>query len=222
MRRNLPALLSFNGGYVDTAGFLALHGLFTAHVTGNFVTLGATFAFGTTGAVAKLLALPVFCLTVMLAGAMSYRLSEAGAPVLRVMLGVQVLLLALGAAMAIRLGPLTDGDDWTAVATGLTLVAAMSIQNALHRLHLSDAPPSTLMTGTVTQFMLQLADRFWKGQPAASGGPSPLVRMAASVASFAAGCGAAAGMFRLAGHWCFAVPPVLIAVGLFLARKEQA
>lgn len=221
MRRNLPALLSFNGGYVDTAGFLALHGLFTAHVTGNFVTLGATVVFGTTGAVAKLLALPVFCLTVMLAGAMSYRLSEAGAPVVRVMLGVQVLLLALGAALAIRLGPLTDGDDWRAVATGLTLVAAMSIQNALHRLHLSDAPPSTLMTGTVTQFMLQLADRFWKVQPAASGGPSPLARMAESVASFAAGCGAAAGMLRLAGHWSFVVPPVLIAVGLFLARKEQ-
>jgi uncharacterized membrane protein YoaK (UPF0700 family) len=28
----LATLLSFNGGYIDTAGFLALHGLFTAHV----------------------------------------------------------------------------------------------------------------------------------------------------------------------------------------------
>ncbi len=45
----LPALLSFNGGYVDTAGFLALQGLFTAHVTGNFVTLGAAVVFGTAG-----------------------------------------------------------------------------------------------------------------------------------------------------------------------------
>ncbi|RDJ98080.1 YoaK family protein [Paraburkholderia lacunae] len=222
MRRNLPALLSFNGGYVDTAGFLALHGLFTAHVTGNFVTLGATFVFGTTGAVAKLLALPVFCLMVMLAGAMSYRLQQVGAPVLRVMLGVQVLLLVLGAALAVRLDPLADGDDWTAVVTGLTLVAAMSIQNALHRLHLPDAPPSTLMTGTVTQIMLQLADRFRRVQPAAAGGPSPLARMAASVASFAVGCGAAAGMYYLAGNWSFAVPPVLIAVGLFLAGNEQA
>jgi hypothetical protein len=35
------ALLSFNGGFVDTAGFLGLQGLFVAHVTGNFVTLGA-------------------------------------------------------------------------------------------------------------------------------------------------------------------------------------
>jgi uncharacterized membrane protein YoaK (UPF0700 family) len=36
----LVNLLSFNGGFVDTAGFLGLQGLFTAHVTGNFVTLG--------------------------------------------------------------------------------------------------------------------------------------------------------------------------------------
>ncbi len=61
----VPLLLSVNAGYVDTAGFLALQGLFTAHVTGNFVTLGAALALGTSGAVAKLLALPVFCAVVI-------------------------------------------------------------------------------------------------------------------------------------------------------------
>jgi uncharacterized membrane protein YoaK (UPF0700 family) len=37
----IPVLLSVTAGYVDTAGYLALQGLFTAHVTGNFVTLAA-------------------------------------------------------------------------------------------------------------------------------------------------------------------------------------
>ena len=61
MKFSVPVFLSLNAGYVDTAGFLALQGLFTAHVTGNFVTLGAALVTGSSGILAKLLALPVFC-----------------------------------------------------------------------------------------------------------------------------------------------------------------
>lgn len=45
-RRNdelsVPASMSANAGFVDTAGFLALLDVFNAHVTGNFVALGAS------------------------------------------------------------------------------------------------------------------------------------------------------------------------------------
>ena len=46
MKLSLPVLLSVNDGYVDSAGFLALRGLFSGHVAGNFVTLGAATASG--------------------------------------------------------------------------------------------------------------------------------------------------------------------------------
>ena len=52
MKPSLSWVLSANGGYVDAAGFLALHGLFTTHVTGNFVTLGASLVSGSSGALA--------------------------------------------------------------------------------------------------------------------------------------------------------------------------
>ena len=56
----MTRLLSLNAGFVDTVGFLGLQGLFTAHVTGNFVTLAAGFVYGPHGTIGKILALPEF------------------------------------------------------------------------------------------------------------------------------------------------------------------
>src|ERR1700755_752364 len=91
-RPSLPKLLSLNAGYTDTVGFLALHGLFTAHVTGNFVTLGASLALGVSGLVAKLLALPVFCIIVIVTRLFALRLAARNQPGLRIMLAIKVLL----------------------------------------------------------------------------------------------------------------------------------
>jgi uncharacterized membrane protein YoaK (UPF0700 family) len=217
-----PALLSLNGGFIDTAGFLALHGLFTAHVTGNFVTFGAAVALGRSGIAAKLLALPVFCAVIIATRLVSYRLRSAGLPVLRTMLGLKLILLILGAALAIHYGPFLTGDSWSELITGMVLVSAMAIQNAAHRIHLASAPPTTLMTGTTTQIMIDLADLL-HGAPdevrlAAKG---RLIRMSLSVGSFAIGCGLAAVGYIFAGMWCFVVPPVLAFVAL-VTRPESA
>jgi uncharacterized membrane protein YoaK (UPF0700 family) len=58
--RLVPIALAFVAGFVDTCGFVALFGLFSAHVTGNFVLLGASLIRPHAGVIAKLLALPVF------------------------------------------------------------------------------------------------------------------------------------------------------------------
>src|ERR1700759_5708605 len=213
----LGALLSFNGGYVDTAGFLALHGLFTAHVTGNFVTLGASLVNGTSGAIAKLLALPAFCLVVFAIRLLAYWLNTRDLPVLRTMLSFKLGLLILAAGLALTFGPFADGDSYWAIATGMTLVAAMSIQNAAHRVHLAQLPPTTLMTGTTTQIMLDCADLF-HGLPTVEQKQAltRLNKMARAVFVFAAGCAAAALFYGVAREWCFTLPPVLAAFMLLV------
>ncbi|KAF1036571.1 MAG: hypothetical protein GAK33_03613 [Burkholderia lata] len=213
MNEKLPTLLSFNGGFVDTAGFLALQGLFTAHVTGNFVTLGATLVSGTSGAIAKLAALPVFCIAILLTTACANRLSGRGPGALRMMLLAQATLLTIGAVLGVSVGPFPDSDALPALATGMTLVVAMAVQNALHRLHLADAPPTTLMTGTVTQIMIALGERLGSAEPRPPGDGARLRRMAVGVAAFAAGCGVAAGLYLAVGLWCLFVPPVIVMVG---------
>ncbi|TPL06054.1 DUF1275 domain-containing protein [Mesorhizobium sp. B2-4-14] len=215
MKPTLPLLLSLNGGYVDTAGFLALQGLFTAHVTGNFVTLGASLVLGISGVLAKLLALPVFCVVVILTRLAGERLRRRGRPALGVLLAAKLALLVIGAALAIRFGPFASGDSAAAILTGMVLVAAMAIQNAVHRVHLAAAPPSTLMTGTTTQIMIDLGDLIGGVVPDARPAiVARLKRMAAAVAVFAAGCAAAALGYAFANIWCFAVPPVIALIAL--------
>jgi uncharacterized membrane protein YoaK (UPF0700 family) len=207
MKLTLPTVLSFNGGYVDTVGYLSLQGLFTAHVTGNFVTIGAALVFGTSGVVAKLLALPVFCMVIIVTRLVSSILPPRW-PVLETMLTLKLLLLLVAAILAIAMGPFANGDGAPAIIMGMTLVSAMAIQNAVHRIHMAAAPPTTLMTGTTTQMMIDIADLI-RGVPGAAGDAmrSRLRRMSVAVASFAAGAAAGALLFHAIGSWCFVLPP---------------
>jgi uncharacterized membrane protein YoaK (UPF0700 family) len=200
---------------VDTAGFLALQGLFTAHVTGNFVTLGAALANGSSGILAKLLALPMFCAVVVVTRLTSVQLPKRGLRILPVALAVKAMLLSVAAVLAITFGPFGNGDSWQAILTGMVLVSAMAIQNAAHRVHYPSAPPTTLMTGTTTQVMLDLADLMRPlGADARAAARGRLGRMVPSLLAFAFGCAAGAAMFKATGVWCFVVPPVLAVVSL--------
>jgi uncharacterized membrane protein YoaK (UPF0700 family) len=216
----LPTLLSFNAGYVDTAGFLTLQGLFTAHVTGNFVTIGAALAFGTAGVLTKLSALPVFCGVVLCTRLVSYGLPADDRGVLPAVLSVKLILLCVGATLAIYWGPFENGDSWRAWITGMVLVAAMAIQNAAHRIHLGATPPSTLMTGNTTQVMIDVAD-YIHGIPADQRGSTlrRLQQMSRAIACFATGALAAALFFGAAKMWCFVVPPAVAALGRLVAHS---
>jgi uncharacterized membrane protein YoaK (UPF0700 family) len=220
MRVTLPPLLSFTAGYADTAGFLALKGLFSAHVTGNFVTLGASLVFGTSGATSKVLALPVFCAVIFFTRLLANQLRRAGIPVLRTLLSFEVLLLALCAGVAAWRGPFDDPDSAPALVAGMTLVAALAIQNAAHRVHLSSAPPSTVMTLTTTQIMLDLADVVHGLKPDQRPVTHPrLMRMVTSVLLFAAGCGLSALAYAYIDVWSFCVLVALASATLLLPKE---
>ena len=56
----LPFVLSATAGAVDVIVFLALGGLFTAHITGNVLILAAHYLTGRFSEVGPLLSVPVF------------------------------------------------------------------------------------------------------------------------------------------------------------------
>ncbi|RXZ39061.1 DUF1275 domain-containing protein [Oxalobacteraceae bacterium CAVE-383] len=225
MKPTLPILMGFNGGFVDTAGFLALHGLFTAHVTGNFVTLGAALVLGTSGIVAKLLALPVFCAVIVVTRMIGFSLPGLGLPVLRTMLTVKLLLLILGAFLAVCYGPFPEGDSLPAVVTGMVLVSAMAIQNAAQRIHLGNSPPTTIMTGTTTQIMIDIGDVLHTratSPEARAAVHARLKKMSAAVFVFALGCAAGALVYSQLHIWSFVIPPLLAAPTLFMQEARDS
>ena len=218
----IAALLSFNGGFVDTAGFLGLAGLFTAHVTGNFVTLGAALVMGSHGIIGKILALPEFILVIALARLAGAALRARQAPVMRILLTAEVALLFAFFLLAVTLGPFANPDSPAALFTGFAGIAAMAIQNAVQRVHLSSLPPTTLMTGSTTQATIDAVDLL-VGTDAehAAAIRTRFGRLSLSILYFAAGCAAAATLYWLVGFWCLALA-VAVGAAAALTRTEAA
>lgn len=220
-RLTVAALLSFNGGFVDTVGFLGLSGLFVAHITGNFVTLGAALVLGSHGILNKILALPEFIAVIALARLAGGVARRRGWPALRIMLTTEVILLAAFFGLAVTFGPFENADRPLALLTGFAGIAAMALQNALQRVHLASLPPTTLMTGSTTQATIDAVDLL----AGTAAGDAPAVRtrlsgMAMSVLLFAAGCAAGALLFWLAGFWCLAVPVIVGAIAAAMRLDE--
>jgi len=220
----LPAVLSITAGYVDTSSFLALHGLFTSHVTGNFVTLAASLARDSADTIAKILALPLFCIAVFITRIVRFRLEKSGLPVLGVWLTLQFALLLLAGFVALRYGPFPDANAIPAVATGLVLVVAMAIQNAFHRIHLSNYPPTTIMTGTTTQAMLDLADLFHgASEDAKQAAKARVTNLLNGIVAFAIGCALAAVIYAHYDEWVFGGGPIFggVTIVVYLRDKMQ-
>jgi uncharacterized membrane protein YoaK (UPF0700 family) len=216
----IAALLSFNAGYLDTAGFLGLEGLFVAHVTGNFVTLAATLVLGTHGVIGKIFALPEFILVIALARLAGTALRARKLPALRILLAAKVALLATFFLLAIAFGPFFHPDSPAALLTGSAGIAAMAIQNAVQRVHLADLPPTTMMTGSTTQATIDAVDLLIGTQPAQAGAiRTRFGRLSLNIFYFAAGCAISAVLYWLIGLWCLALP-VVVGLASVLIRPQ--
>src|SRR5437868_11860291 len=215
----LPTVLSTTAGAVDVIGFLALGGLFTAHITGNLVILAAHYATGGFSKVGPLLSVPVFVvvLGVVIVLFENKATDEARRALLILHAGLLVGFLALGAG----LGPFANPDSAMAVFVGMIGVAAMATQNALVRLELPGFPSTAVMTTNITQLTIDFA-LLVRGK----GDPTDLARTRRgarltfpSVIGFVAGC-AAGGFLELHfGLRALVLPVVLAAIAVPLGER---
>lgn len=203
--------MAFVGGFVDAAGFMALAGLFTSHVTGNFVLIGDQLAAGTGGVVAKLAALPIFVLAVGGARLVALAMERRKIAPMRPLLLLEALLLLAFLLAGRVLSPLRLPDSIEAIFVGMFAVAAMGVQNAIGRLAIAHLATTTVMTVNVAQATIDALDVLL-GTAADQGKPARarLWRMVPPIGSFAVGALAGAFGFALFGFACVAVPIVVL------------
>jgi uncharacterized membrane protein YoaK (UPF0700 family) len=152
----LPAVLSATAGAVDVIGFLALGGLFTAHITGNLVVVAAHYVAGRFSEVGPLLAVPVFAIVLGLVTLASVAVAKARYTSRRRLLILHASLLVGCLGLGLAFGPFANPDRPMAVLVGMLAVAAMATQNALVRLALLGAPSTAVMTTNITQLTIDL------------------------------------------------------------------
>lgn len=199
-------------GYVDTLGFVALFGLFTAHVTGNFVLIGAALANATHASIAlKLLAFPAFIVGVAATRLLSVAVERRGGPALR-------LALLLGFMVSgVLAEPLAAEPGALAMAAGLFGAAAMGAHSAISRLLLAHLAPTSMMTGNVTQLVIDTLDVL---RGAADGATRErCVKSFWPLLGFAVGAILAAFAYLAVGFAALAVP---LAILLVLIALEPA
>src|SRR5438309_7777221 len=215
---SLPIVLSTTAGAVDVIGFLALGGLFTAHITGNLVVLAAHYVTGGFSQIGPLLSVPVFVVvlgmvTVLFANKTT---RKARRTLLILHAGLLMGFLALGA----WLGPFTNPDSGIAVSVGMIGVAAMATQNALVRLELPGFPSTAVMTTNITQLTIDLAVLVQgKGDPPDIARARRCARLTfPSVIGFVAGCAAGGFLELYFGLRALVLPVALAAIAIPLSE----
>ncbi|MEP0916410.1 DUF1275 domain-containing protein [Leptolyngbya sp. DQ-M1] len=228
-------LLSWVAGFVDTAAFISLFGIFTAHVTGNIALAGSAFASSdplTT--LLRLSMLPIFMLSVMGTSLLGRLCRKRRWAVLPVLLSAEAIALAIFIMVGLQYFStlIIDAQDDLMFPIAATGVMAMGIQNALMKEAASSFTgyfPTTVMTGNFTQFTIDLVQYFSaklskqteEAKAEAAEAIVKLKRTSPLLVGFFLGGTGAAYFVPSAEFWCLSMPLLIVSM-LAVAAYIQA
>lgn len=154
------AVLSGIAGFVDAAGFASVAGLFPAHITGELVGAVAGLSTGTwQREAARIAVLIVFVVSVVLGALISRSLRKRGQSPLAALFGMMALGLFIASVSDLSAPALGhDVFAFSSAAKKCGLVGAMALQNVVMRHALSSSCPTTVMTGNLTQFIIEFVE----------------------------------------------------------------
>ncbi len=203
--------LAFTSGFVDTLSFIALYGLFAAHITGNFVLIATSLAEFRHGLWIKLLAVPAFFIAAVLTRMYIIRRERNSLDASSHVLLGQSAVLAIFMAVGVAHSPFGHHEHPGTILTGLLAAAAMAIQNTAARTFLSSLPPTTVMTGNMIQVIVDSVDLLHRhGDLAAK--RTRLAKLGPMLLAFLVGTLLGAVGYTAAGFYALLVPIIAIAI----------
>jgi uncharacterized membrane protein YoaK (UPF0700 family) len=214
LETQLPTLLSIIAGMVDLTGFLTLGNLFTAHITGNLVVIGALLVRRGRINPPQILAIPVFILAVAAVWLLARASGKRGPRLLRLLLLVQFLLLTCVLIFSVITKPSANPHGLMAAIAAMMAVSAMACQFALLRLALPVAPSTAVMTGNLTNAVLSLLDTMSRSEPSKASDAARLRSSLLLLVGFFGGCVVAAAAVTYVGDWAWLFPMVLALVAV--------
>jgi uncharacterized membrane protein YoaK (UPF0700 family) len=212
----LPPLLSAIAGMVDLIGFFTLGNIFTAHITGNLVLAAGAAVHGGPLNLAQVLAIPVFMLALAAAWLIARASDWRGPSLARLLLVVQLLLLAGVLIFSVFTKPSANPHGLMAGIAVMIAVSAMACQYALLRLAIPGAISTAVMTGNLTNTVLWLMDTLSKRRPLMAVDADRLKESLRLLFSFLVGCIVAAAAVSMLGDWAWSFPVALAAVAVAL------
>lgn len=213
-------MLALAAAYVDTCGFIGLFGLFTAHVTGNFVLIGAELVNRHVDILMKSLALPAFVVSVLMSAQAEVMMRHRGIAATSWLLACESLLLAVAALVPYWTALPQRPDDVASIVVGLLLIVALGVQNTLMRTSLAGPVQTTVMTGNVTQLTIDLlAVSTGRGDDVTR---SRITRSWPAVAAFALGSALGAAGYAWVRFNSLWLAVVLVAAGAWLCAREPS
>ena len=211
----LPTLLSVIAGMVDVIGFLSL-GIFTAHVTGNIVVIGALIVRHSRVNPAQIMAIPVFILAVAGTWLIAKASGRHGTSLMRPLLLIQFLLITCLLIFSAITKPSANPHGLMATIAAMIAVSAMACQFALLRLALPVAPSTAVMTGNLTNAVLGFVDSRSRTSPLMKSDSRRLTGALHLLIGFFVGCVLATAALMYLGDWAWLLPAVLAALAVAL------
>ena len=213
-------LLAYTSGFVDTLSFIALFGLFAAHVTGNFVLIATSLAEFRHGLWMKLLAIPVFIVAAVVTRFFIIHRERSRVDAMTHVLIAQAVLLTIFMVVAVESAPFKDHDSPIIIVTGLLATAAMAVQNTAARTFLSDLPPTTVMTGNMIQIIVDFV-YLMHGHGAVEDKRARLARLVPMLLAFVAGTLTGAVGYLTVGFISLVLPIVAIGCVSILVKSHR-